>query len=248
MKVRSSKRKPTMPLSYNLWFTLFRYILSGDDVFSKPFAGKLRNFLDSVDHKAYKENGDIVDIYEAVVLMVDLMLDENVYTPDMLLERIISSERYNDLLDELDADIEENESLSLDDAVFIENEINGRLSYIDTLDTVENFERVMEKMRSEDFTSFSNIMEEVRDVAQQTSKHIAAKAYRSNSVPSVNLDGGDAYKTIISKTRLLLNDDRRTMKTGIKRLNRFFGNIEPTRVYVINAISGGLTSAHVKIY
>ena len=135
-------------------------------------------------------------------------------------------------------------------ATYIENEIIGRLNYLTITPIVENMSLALSELEHNEFTTYENIITKINDISTEMTKSITSKSTVSVTLPDVSFNNSANFTTILSKARKYLNDEKRIIKTGIKRLNKFLnGGWQPGRVYIINGITGGLTcSAHFKVY
>lgn len=242
MKKRTRVTKPESPLSPSIWIGLIQYLTS--DYLSRPFVTKLSSFFSIVNTTIYEEDGDLSNYYEIVKRMIQLMLDERIYEPNTLIERIVASPKDGeDLYQTLNDIFEHEEDIDGNLAIFIENEIISRLNFITVGPMVTRLEETISRLRNDDFEQFSDIIGDLSANSNELQKTILAKSTAKISIPDISFTNKDLFTSVVDKTRKSINDEKRIVKTGLRALNKFLGGgWEPGRVYLANGISGGLTS------
>lgn len=247
MKKRNkAQQKPIMALSPLLFKNLIHYLLS-EDVVNRSFLHKLTDFFELVNTKHYEEDGDLEIYYRVITRILNIYLVDNIKHPDLILEQIISSskdgEEVHEFLEGLIDELSEEPSLDNTTAIYIENEIIDRLNYITIVPVVDSMSLTLSQLEHNDFTTYSEIISKINLVSTEMTKSITAKSTMSVTLPDVTFNDTSDFKGIVSKARKYLNDEKRIIKTGIKRLNKFLnGGFQPGRVYVVNGITGGWKS------
>ena len=254
MKRRNKKiEKPIIPLTPLLFKNLIHYLLSEDHV-NRAFLHKLKDFFDYVDTEHYRQDGDLEIYYRTIIRMLDIYLIDNIKNPELVLEQLTESARDGDeiyeFLEELIEELNEEPDLDMTTAVYIENEILGRLNFVSITPIVNTMSLALSKLENNDFTTYDDIVSQINTISTEMTKSISAKSTVSVTLPDIAFGAGADFRTNMNKARKYLNDEKRIIKTGIKRLNKFLnGGFAPGRTYIVNGITGGLIySAHVKVY
>jgi replicative DNA helicase len=130
--------------------------------------------------------------------------------------------------------------MDLKTSVFLENEFIDRLNFININPLAEKMQLALSKLANNDFINYHSIIQEVNSISGKINKSVLSNSVVSVTLPDITFQNNDEFKTSIGRARRYLNNDKRVIKTGIKRLNRFLnGGFEPGRVYTVNGISGG---------
>lgn len=240
---RSKKvEKPIITLTQLLFEHAIKYLLC-DEHRNHAFLVKLSNFFDSVNTKHYEEDGDLEVFYRITRKLLDLLLNEGIRNSQILIDRLStankSGEEFEEVLDDIVDEFLEN-PLDKSTAVFIENEFVSRLNFITVVPLVENLRTTIGELDAHDYESYNDIVEKINKNSTDITKAVVSKSVVSVTLPDVTFDGSDEFMAIASQARKYLNNEKRLIKTGIKRLNRFLsGGWQPGRVYLGNAITGG---------
>ena len=200
-----------------------------------------------VDTEHYIKDGDLEIYYRIIQRILDVYLVENIKNGDLLLERLTSSskdgEEVYEFLESFLDEISEEPALDLATATYIENEIIGRLNFLTITPIVENMSLALSELEHNEFTTYDNIITKINDISTEMTKSITSKSTVSVTLPDVSFNNSANFTTILSKARKYLNDEKRIIKTGVKRLNKFLnGGWQPGRVYIVNGITGGWKS------
>ena len=244
-----NKRKNTkllkvdMPITAALFTSLINYLLS--DYCSRSFVVKLERFFDEVNEKLYEEDGDLEIYHRIIKRIMRLILIENVKDPDVIVEKITSSPRDGDEIYEFLEDLLETmgeEEMNSSLALFVENEFISRLNYVNVTPKAEKLRLILSKLENQDYNSYDEIIEDLHTSSNEMNKAVISKSSAAVTLPDVTFGDTDAFNMALRKVRNFMNDDKRVIKTGIKRLNKFLnGGWQAGRVYLANGISGGLT-------
>ena len=245
-KRNSAKKAPIIALSPLLFKNLLHYLLS-DEIVNRTFLHKLVDFFGMVDTEHYIKDGDLEIYYRIIQRILDVYLVENIKNGDLLLERLTSSskdgEEVYEFLESFLDEISEEPALDLATATYIENEIIGRLNFLTITPIVENMSLALSELEHNEFTTYDNIITKINDISTEMTKSITSKSTVSVTLPDVSFNNSANFTTILSKARKYLNDEKRIIKTGVKRLNKFLnGGWQPGRVYIVNGITGGWKS------
>lgn len=242
MKTRTKVEKPIIPLAKPLFGSLIAYILS--DFMARSMIRKFEHFFDIVNTKVYEEDGDLEIYYRIIRRLNGIILDDHIKDADLLIDRLINSPKDgDDIYDVLEEVLAEKEAMNSTTANYIENEIIDRINFLNVTPLADKMRLTLSKLENQDYESFSEIVRTIQTDNSKLSKAIMARASTAMSMPDVSFGNFDNLTGAIRKVRNFINDDRRVIKTGIKRLDQFLGGgFQPGRVYLSNGISGGWKS------
>lgn len=237
-----AKDLPSIPLTPTIFKQLTAYLLS--DYRSRSFVGKLELFFNTVNCNLYAEDGDLEIYYRVIRRVIRLCIDSNVDHSEIIVSHLLESPNDGDEIQGLfEKLVDELEELDSNSSRFIENEIISRLNFINVNATVSDLKVALSKYETQDFTSYAEGVSLLSGSASNLVRSVIAKESSNLSIPDVSYQSEDAFQRTISNVRRSMNDEKRVIKTGIRRLNKMLnGGFQPGRVYLINAISGGWKS------
>ena len=243
MKTRTKVAKPDIPLAKPLFSSLIAYILS--DFMARSMIRKFEHFFEIVNTNIYEEDGDLEIYYRIIRRVNGIILNDHIKDTDLLLDRLINSPKDGDeIYDVLEEVLEERAAMNSTTANYIENEIIDRINFLNVTPLADKMRLTLSKLENQDYESFSEIVQTIQTDNSKLAKAIMARASTAMSMPDVAFGNMDTLTGAIRKVRNFINDDRRIIKTGIKRLDQFLGGgFQPGRVYLSNGISGGLISS-----
>lgn len=241
-KRKSTSVKPSIPLQPALFGNLILHLLS--EFANRSFVVKLAEFFDSVETKLYSEDADLELYYRILSRIVKAYIEGNITDPQLLFDKVVSSPKDGDEISEFITKlIEDNDELNSDTAVYIENEIIDRLNHVGVTPLTDNMRLILSRFESQDFDNYSDMITELQNAAGGLNKKIIARTSTSISIPEIKFTSSDNFFAAIRRVRNNMNDEKRIVKTGIKRLNKFLGGgFAPGKVYLGNGISGGWKS------
>lgn len=242
MKTRTKVEKPIIPLAEALWSSLIAYTLS--DFMARSMIRKFEHFFDLVNTSIYEEDGDLEIYYRIIRRLNKIIIEEQVRDSELLIDRLINSPKDGDeILDVLERVLEEKSSMNSTTANYIENEIIDRINFINVTPLADKMRLTLSRLENQDYESFSEIVQGIQTDVNSLAKSIMSRASTALSMPDVAFGNVDTLAGAVRKVRNFINDDRRIIKTGIKRLDQFLGGgFQPGRVYLSNGISGGWKS------
>lgn len=246
MKKRSKLRtidKPIVPISKLLFQTLAYYMIS--EWRSKPFLNKLNIFFDMVNTKEYAEDGDIEREYRLIASILKICIEDNITNTELILEKLGQHKDIDDFAEVIDEILDTTDFEAEFDsttATYLENEFISRLNFFNITGYVEELKASISKYEKHDFESFEQCVHEIQSKCNTLNKKVLARSSSALAIPDLN-SSDDSFLMQTNRVKNYMNDTRRVIKTGIKRLNRMLnGGFHGGRVYVICATSGGLIS------
>lgn len=248
-KRKSASVKPLVPIKPALFGNLILYMLS--DYSNRSFVIKLEEFFESVETTLYTQDNDLEIYYRILTRLIKIYISGSITDVNLIYEKLLNSPKDGEEIEEFITElIQDSEELDSDTAVYIENEVIDRINHMGITPIADSMRLILSRFESQDFDNYSDIISELQVVSTNLCKKVIAKTSTSVSIPEVTFNSNDSFFTAIRRVRNNMNDEKRIIKTGIKRLNKFLGGgFMPGKVYLGNGISGGLTiSDHVKVY
>ena len=138
--------------------------------------------------------------------------------------------------------MEEDVDFTYSEALFIENEFIDRLNYISVTPLANELRLSLSKFENNDYETFAEIVGELQRGATNLNKSVTARSTESFTIPDVDFSNRNSLMHTVRKVRDNMNNQKRLIRTGVKRIDRCINKLQPGRVYLINAISGGLTN------
>ena len=244
MKKRESKKggsrnRVKIEVPVPLMKSLIAYLFS--DHRSRHFIKKLYALLNIVDPASFTEDSDLDVLYAIVMTYVKTAIDDNVDSLPLLMNKVQAIQRFEDQVEEVLMDINDI-AIDEDTAVFIENEFIDRLNYVSALPVVSSLKAAISQFDKNEFDSFAEAIEAIREHTSVFNKTISMRSSAALSIPEIDFND-EKFDDILAKVYKNLTNEKRFVKTGIKRLNKMFhGGFQPGRVYVGLAVSGGFKS------
>jgi replicative DNA helicase len=241
-KRKSSSVKPIIPIQPSLFGSLILYMLS--DYCNRSFVVKLDEFFQSVETSLYKEDADLEIYYRTLLRIIRIYIDSNITDVQLIFGNLIASPKDGDEIEIFVNDlIQDSEELDSVTAVYAENEIIDRLNHVGITPITDDLRLLLSRFESQDFSSYSEMVSELHTASNNLCKKVIAKTSTSVSIPEITFKSSDSFFTAIRRVRNFMNDEKRVIKTGVKRLNKFLGGgFQPGKVYLANGISGGWKS------
>ena len=248
MKLRNKTTKPKIDISTTIFDKVISYCFS--KYINRPFIKKLKNFFDIVSTTDYIQDTDLSPRYKLLNLIIKYYYDESIDDDELLLEKIVEDKSIDDEDKEylLSVTLKYSEKISSNDALAIENLIIDRYNYAATTNPISKLNEILANYNKNKYNSYESIIKEIHEQTILFNKALAAKSASNLEIPEIDFSS-ESFKTVFTKIHKELTDQKRYVKTGIRKLNDFLsGGWQPGRVYVILGITGGLNSGHVKVY
>ena len=242
MKKRNSSTstKPKVELTPLVFKKIVAIILS-DDYLTKTFTKKLDQFFSKVDVTIYEQDADLYPYYRLISEFVNKSIHESINDTEVILDYISELPGFED-----DFEMVINEAcdttITKEVALHIENEIGSQTNYVMINEHIAELEKHIEKIKKKNYKNLDTAVEEFKSSANNAIKNLVPKNTNALSTPDLYFNDS-LFKDHINKIRKRLNDTKRYIKTGIKRLNHMLnGGFQPGRVYVFLGITGGWKS------
>lgn len=241
-RVKAKELKPLLPIPPALFESILVFLLS--DHCSRQLVTKLSGLFESVNTTVYSEDGDLEIYFRVIARILSFHLDDGLNDNNLIASRLIESpkdgEEISELFEKLNPALEKFDNVK---AVYVENEIISRINFLAVGPLAGQLKLAISKFENQDYESYSEAVKLIQTNSAAVNKSIIAKSSTSLSIPDVKFSNDDSFFGAIDKTRKFMNDDKRVIKTGSRRLNKFLnGGFAPGRVYLFNAISGGWKS------
>ena len=244
MKKRQNKKasvqKPQVVIPSNIFKGLSTYMLS--EYRNRVFLSKLRLFFNLVDNAIYREDGDIEKYYNFIKCFMDTSLENGIDDTETIIDKILSTPKYEEDFTDLlnDEVIDSVDTFSPDEAIYFENEIIERLNFHSVSDDIAKMKLTISRYETGDYDSYGEIIADISVCSKNITKKIMAKSVGALDIPDIN-SSSDNLRSILSKVIDRMNDPKRVISSGIRRLNKMLnGGYQPGRVYIYCGISGGL--------
>lgn len=243
MKKRIKKEEKRKKVSIDIPVSLMRnavaYLFSEHR--TRSFIKKLHMFFMSVDENVFLQDPDLEVYYLIITSFTRLYIENNLENNEIIIQNIVSSPRLSEEIEEKLMDADDIEIRDTD-AIFIENEFIDRLNYISTIPIISTLKNAISRFDKNDFDNFNAIIDEIRTETTSFNRVLNVRSASSLTFPEVNFNS-NSFMGILEKVYANLKSPTRSVKTGIKRLNTMLhGGWQPSRVYVLNAVTGGFKS------
>lgn len=235
----AAPKKPKVEIPAPLFKNLIAYLFS--DFVNRGFLKKLDIFFKMIDTKPFVEDPDFEVMYVVLKNYLRLSLDDGIHRTEVLYSKIGTIEKHRVEIEDLICDISD---VTLDEslALFIENEFLSRLNFIKAVPIIASLKRKISSFEKNEFENFSDIIDEIKEETLAFNKEMSARSASIVSFPEISFHGKD-FMDIIEATHRELTNEKRFVRTGIKRLNNILGGgFQPGRIYVLLATSGGWKS------
>lgn len=241
-KRTQNKVKRDIPVSFILFKSLTTYLIS--DNRNRHFVGKLHTFFSIVNTRTYEEDADTSIWYLFCKRYTDVVIEDNIFTIENILDKVLASpdlgEEFVELIDNIEDDAV---NMSLEQALFVENEFISRLNMIAIFDKINKGMDIYTRFRTSDYSSFDSIINDVRISCTDILKSIHNKSTQQLDIPDLIFDDSERYRRDMESIISNINASTKVIRTGIKFLNNMLnGGWHPGRVYTINAATGGFKS------
>jgi hypothetical protein len=235
----SSRNRVKIEVPVSMMKNLIAYLFSQHR--SRHFIKKLYSLLNTVDPSSFTEDSDLDILYAIVLTYVRTAIDDNVDSLPLLMNKVQAIQRFEDQVEGVLMDINDI-AIDEDTAVFIENEFIDRLNYVSALPVVSSLKTAISQFDKNEFDSFGEAIEAIREHTSVFNKTISMRSSAALTIPEIDFND-EKFNEILGKVYKNLTNEKRFVKTGIKRLNSMFhGGLQPGRVYVGLAVSGGFKS------
>lgn len=234
------KQKPRVDVTMVMFAKLIAYLFS--DYKTRAFVKKLDIFFNTVDNTIFKEDVDLAPRYWLVKEFIKAYHIDQINDLDLigmrLQDHLEVKDSFEEILDEVTS-----YTLSIGDATAIENMFIERLNYAAAIPILERLKANIAKLDNGEFSSFGEVMEGLQKSAIEFNKIMVSKSRHNFSIPDISF-ASDEFETQMEKIHKSLTDEKRIIKTGIRRLNDFLGKgFQPGRVYIFLGITGGWKSS-----
>lgn len=239
-KKGSSRSRVKIDIPISLMKTLIAYLIS--DHRSRHFVKKLNVLFSVIDGSPFKEDADLDLLYTMATTYVKTAIEDNIDDVELILEKVAAIPRFE--RDEIIAVISDLMDIEVDEdtAVFVENEFIDRLNYVQVLPIVSSMKMAISDFDKNECDSFADAIERIRENTTVFNKVISMRSTAALTIPEVDFND-DKFDEVLGKIYKNLTNEKRFVRTGIKRLNAMFhGGFQPGRVYVGLAVSGGFKS------
>lgn len=248
MQVRrkSTKKriKPDIPLSESIFRRLSLYMLS--EYKNRSFLSKLLVFYEKVNTNLYSEEAELSDYFLFTSRFAEIYVEDGITDIEAIYERLTESPKNADIIEELmEALTDELEEGTFDgvQASNVENDIIDRLNFINIAKHVNRIKKHVSRFEAGDYESYAEIVAEMGVACKNYSREVVSRATTSLTIPDLDTQNLTQFSNSLGRVRDFMNDPKRVVKTGIKRLNKMInGGFQPGRVYYFCAISGGWKS------
>ena len=240
---REKAKKPEVIMSMKLIRLTLAFIVNECCLENKGFIKKIYQLFSRIDDKIFMNNHSLEMCYRAILSFSKVITLECIYDIELVAEKVAMSDiNYDNMCD----DLENCSRISLDSSMrdFVFREITERLNFIEAIPHIKKMRNLIDKFDSNTYETFARNIDAVKEASIQMQRSMHNKNVSSSRLSLPEVDFNDKnFSDLLGGVVKNLNNPKRYVRTGIKRLNEALGGgFQPGRVYVFIGLSGGFKS------